>query len=185
MDASLKQRLVGAAVLVALLPHAVEYTMDEWFITTPALGIPNSFRVAAIPFGIVLMLVLALRAYALFLSRAGDFAPADRKILSAALGTFSGWLTLAGFLSVLLTLEKLFPALPLRSPGAALTALGSASGLALFFILRRGAGLPYGLTLLWGLLGVLAANGPSSPVFWGAAALGAALTGALILSRRG
>jgi tripartite ATP-independent transporter DctM subunit len=48
-------------VLVSLLPHAVEYTMDEWFITTPALGIPNSFRVAAIPFGIVLMLALVIR----------------------------------------------------------------------------------------------------------------------------
>lgn len=56
--------VVVAAVLVSLLPHAVEYTMDEWFITTPALGIPNSFRVAAIPFGIVLMLMLVLR-YAL------------------------------------------------------------------------------------------------------------------------
>ena len=56
--------VVVAAVLVSLLPHAVEYTMDEWFITTPALGIPNSFRVAAIPFGIVLMLVLVAR-YAL------------------------------------------------------------------------------------------------------------------------
>ncbi|HQS14027.1 TRAP transporter large permease subunit [Reyranella sp.] len=53
--------VVVAAVLLALLPHAVEYTMDEWFITTPALGIPNSFRVAAIPFGIVLMLVLVIR----------------------------------------------------------------------------------------------------------------------------
>ncbi len=56
--------VVVAAVLISLLPHAVEYTMDEWFITTPALGIPNSFRVAAIPFGIVLMLVLVAR-YAL------------------------------------------------------------------------------------------------------------------------
>lgn len=53
--------VVVAAVLVSLLPHAVEYTMDEWFITTPALGIPNSFRVAAIPFGIVLMIVLVVR----------------------------------------------------------------------------------------------------------------------------
>jgi tripartite ATP-independent transporter DctM subunit len=61
--------VVVAAVLVALLPHAVDYTMDEWFITTPALGIPNSFRVAAIPFGIVLMLVLVIR-YAL---RSPDF----------------------------------------------------------------------------------------------------------------
>lgn len=61
--------VVVAAVLVSLLPHAVEYTMDEWFITTPALGIPNSFRVAAIPFGIVLMLALVIR----YAFRSSDF----------------------------------------------------------------------------------------------------------------
>ncbi len=56
--------VVVAVVLVSLLPHSIEYTMDEWFITTAALGIPNAFRVAAIPFGIALMLVLVVR-YAL------------------------------------------------------------------------------------------------------------------------
>ena len=41
-----------AAFLVALLPFAWEYTQEEWFIRTPALDLPNSFRVAAIPFGL-------------------------------------------------------------------------------------------------------------------------------------
>lgn len=47
-----------AAVLLALIGPAVEYTQDEWFIRTPALDIPNSFRVAAIAFGLIGMLVL-------------------------------------------------------------------------------------------------------------------------------
>ncbi len=53
-----------AAFLVALLPFAWEYTQEEWFIHTPALDIPNSFRVAAIPFGMAIMLAIVL-AYAL------------------------------------------------------------------------------------------------------------------------
>lgn len=61
--------VIVAIVLIALLPYSIEYMMDEWFITTPALGIRNSFRVAAIPFGIALMHVLvvryALRSFAL------------------------------------------------------------------------------------------------------------------------
>ena len=53
-----------AAFLVALLPFAWEYTQEEWFIHTPALDLPNSFRVAAIPFGLAIMLLIVL-AYAL------------------------------------------------------------------------------------------------------------------------
>jgi len=53
-----------AAFLVALLPFAWEYTQEEWFIRTPALDLPNSFRVAAIPFGLATMLLIVL-AYAL------------------------------------------------------------------------------------------------------------------------
>src|SRR5574343_15098 len=52
------------AFLVALLPFAWEYTQEEWFIRTPALDLPNSFRVAAIPFGLAAMLAIVL-AYAL------------------------------------------------------------------------------------------------------------------------
>jgi tripartite ATP-independent transporter DctM subunit len=50
-----------AGFLLALIPHAVEYTRDEWSIASAALGIPNSFRVAAIPFGMAGMLLVALR----------------------------------------------------------------------------------------------------------------------------
>lgn len=52
--------LVTATFLGAMLHPAVEYAMEEWFITTPALGIPNTYRVAAIPFGIAIMLVITL-----------------------------------------------------------------------------------------------------------------------------
>lgn len=52
-----------AAWLVAMLGPSYDYAHDEWFITTPALGIPNTFRVAAIPFGIAAMLIIVL-AYA-------------------------------------------------------------------------------------------------------------------------
>jgi tripartite ATP-independent transporter DctM subunit len=47
-----------AAVLVALIGPAFTYAHEEWAILTPALNIPNAFRVAAIAFGIVAMLTL-------------------------------------------------------------------------------------------------------------------------------
>jgi len=47
-----------AAMLVALLPPAWHYVEDEWFIRTPALEIPNAFRVAALALGFAGMLVL-------------------------------------------------------------------------------------------------------------------------------
>lgn len=42
-----------------ILPSAVEYTLEEHVIHTPALDVPNSWRVAAIPAGLVLMIVFA------------------------------------------------------------------------------------------------------------------------------
>jgi tripartite ATP-independent transporter DctM subunit len=52
--------LVVAAFLIALIVPAYEYAADEWYITAPALGIPNTFRAAAIPFGMAAMLVIVL-----------------------------------------------------------------------------------------------------------------------------
>lgn len=49
-----------AAFLIALVPPAYEYAVEEWAITTPALGIPNTFRVASIGFGLAAMLVVVL-----------------------------------------------------------------------------------------------------------------------------
>ncbi len=50
--------VVVGTFLVAIMRVSFEYAYEEWFITTPALHIPNTFRVAAIPFGMLAMLVL-------------------------------------------------------------------------------------------------------------------------------
>jgi len=47
-----------AALLLVLIPPAFHYANEEWFITTPALDIPNTFRVAALAFGFVGMLIV-------------------------------------------------------------------------------------------------------------------------------
>jgi len=47
-----------AAVLIALIGPALEYVQEEWFIRTPALDIPNSYRVSAIAFGLIGMLAI-------------------------------------------------------------------------------------------------------------------------------
>ena len=49
--------VIMATFLGALLPSAIEHTIEEQFVTSPALEIPNAWRVAGIPLGMVLMLV--------------------------------------------------------------------------------------------------------------------------------
>lgn len=49
-----------AAVLMALVEPAFTYAQEEWVILTPALNIPNTFRVSAIAFGVVAMLALVV-----------------------------------------------------------------------------------------------------------------------------
>lgn len=56
--------MVAACFLGALLYPAWEYVQSEWMIKTPALDLPNGFRVSAIGVGMALMLALILR-YAL------------------------------------------------------------------------------------------------------------------------
>ncbi|MBE9603814.1 TRAP transporter large permease subunit [Acetobacteraceae bacterium H6797] len=51
---------VPLAFLLILLPTAIEYAEEEAFITTPALGIVNSWRAAALPTGMGLMALMAL-----------------------------------------------------------------------------------------------------------------------------
>jgi tripartite ATP-independent transporter DctM subunit len=51
--------IVMTFVLLLVQP-ATEWAMDEWIITTPALGLPNAIPAAAIPFAAVLMLALAV-----------------------------------------------------------------------------------------------------------------------------
>lgn len=52
------------AFLVLILPAAFAYTHEEHAILTPALSVPNSWRVAAIPAGIILMIITAARQLA-------------------------------------------------------------------------------------------------------------------------
>ena len=51
--------VVSLAFLVALVGPAARFTEHEAIITTPALGISNSLRVAAIPVGFALMIAIA------------------------------------------------------------------------------------------------------------------------------
>jgi tripartite ATP-independent transporter DctM subunit len=51
---------VPALFLAVLLPYAWEYAADEYYIETPALGLPNIVRAAAIPTGAAIMLVSCL-----------------------------------------------------------------------------------------------------------------------------
>ncbi|WP_416356610.1 TRAP transporter large permease subunit [Aureimonas phyllosphaerae] len=53
--------LLVATFLVALLEPAVEYVVEESYLTSAALNIPMSWRVAGLPVGIGLMLLLVLR----------------------------------------------------------------------------------------------------------------------------
>src|SRR5579872_7263455 len=65
------------AFLLLIVTPAYQYAYEESFITTPALQISNSWRAAALPIGIGLMVLLAV----LRLMRVGDV----RLVLRAAL----------------------------------------------------------------------------------------------------
>lgn len=52
--------LVVAAFLLALVYPAYDYMVEEWYVTSPALNIPNSFRVSALPVGICAMAAIAV-----------------------------------------------------------------------------------------------------------------------------
>jgi len=52
-----------AAVLLALIQPSIQYAGEEWVIRTPALDMPNTFRVGALAFGFVGMFFLVI-AYA-------------------------------------------------------------------------------------------------------------------------
>lgn len=52
--------VIVVAFVLALIGPAWEYAQEEWAITTPALGIPNTFRAMSIVVGAALMLALAI-----------------------------------------------------------------------------------------------------------------------------
>ena len=58
--------LVVASFLLFMLHPSIDYVKSEWAIRTPALDLPNGFRVSAIGMSLALMLALVLRhAYAI------------------------------------------------------------------------------------------------------------------------
>lgn len=97
--------LVVAAVLLVLIEPAVDYVMSEWFITTPALNIPNSFRVAAIAFGIISMFGIVM-TYAIRTSAFRDLAAAAVLIAAIvlALWLLSDFLVRLGNTNILIFL---------------------------------------------------------------------------------
>jgi len=72
-----------AALLLVLLKPAYEYMQDEWFIRTPALDMPNAFRVASIGFGFLAMLGMIL-LYAARTVRKADLALAALLVAAIA-----------------------------------------------------------------------------------------------------
>lgn len=97
-----------AAFLIALIHPAIEYAQEEWFVTSPALNIPNSFRVSALAFGILAMLGVLLAYAAQTVNRTNLIAAiAIVVILTAICWTFSAQLTQLGLYNTLLFLVVL------------------------------------------------------------------------------
>jgi tripartite ATP-independent transporter DctM subunit len=76
------------AFLLMIVVPSYQYAYEESFITTPALQISNSWRAAALPFGICLMVLFAL----LRLFRVGDLKLVALAVLSVALLVAVFWL---------------------------------------------------------------------------------------------
>lgn len=85
---------VVAVFLGTIMPAAWTYASDEWFIETPALGLHNTVRAAAIPIGAALMAITAIAG----LTRLGwkDAAFAALVLGSLALGLHWAWPLLKG-----------------------------------------------------------------------------------------
>jgi tripartite ATP-independent transporter DctM subunit len=49
-----------AIFLLLLLPHAIDYAQDQWYIETPALGWPDMVRAGALPVGCALMVLTCI-----------------------------------------------------------------------------------------------------------------------------
>jgi tripartite ATP-independent transporter DctM subunit len=97
--------LVVAAFLLALIVPAFDYAWEEWFIISPALNIPNTFRVAAIPFGMAMMLAIVV-VYAVRTAERRDLLLAAVLIaaVAAVLWFFSPALVKAGNIKLVLFL---------------------------------------------------------------------------------
>lgn len=75
--------LIVAAFLAGLIYPAIDYAIEESYVTSAALNIPNSWRTSALPAGIATMFVLALR-HAVKTSSIGDLLLAALVIAALA-----------------------------------------------------------------------------------------------------
>ena len=75
--------LVVATFLLALVEPSIDYVVNEWPVMTPALNISNSFRVAAIASGVILMLAIVL-VYAVKTSKLRDLITSAMLIAAIA-----------------------------------------------------------------------------------------------------
>ena len=98
----------GAAFLLMLLPAAWNYAADQWFIETPALGLHDTWRAAALAVGAAMMLATAASRLCRLGWQNAGFAVLLAAVLAAVLYAASpalqtlGNINLIGFFVILL-----------------------------------------------------------------------------------
>lgn len=88
--AEISGQVLVCILLLRLLPVAVEYAYEESFVTSPALGLPMSWRASALPAGILLMSILSVLSV----------------LRTRAWGTIAGTLIVAGLIVLTLWIGK-------------------------------------------------------------------------------
>ncbi len=97
-----------AAFLIALIHPSIIYAQDEWFVKTPALDLPNTYRVSALAFGILAMLGV-LVVYASHTVSKANLLAATFVVLIAAAACWQGsdFLTSLGLYNIMIFLVVL------------------------------------------------------------------------------
>jgi tripartite ATP-independent transporter DctM subunit len=77
--------LAPIVFLALLLNPAINYALNQWAVQTPVLGLPDTYRAAAMPVGIVMMIISALLRLARFSLRDIAAAAGTLAVIAAAL----------------------------------------------------------------------------------------------------
>jgi tripartite ATP-independent transporter DctM subunit len=85
-----------AVFLVLLTGPAYQYALGQWSVTTPVLGLPDSYRAAAMPVGCLLMILACLFRITRFGWRDIAFALAVMAVVAAVLAAAAPALTAMG-----------------------------------------------------------------------------------------
>lgn len=96
--------VIVGTFLVALMRDSFEYAYEEWFITTAALHIPNTYRVAAIPVGMLAMLGLLV----MHLFRSSRLADVAISVVAVVLISLGLWALSPQFIAMGATALPLF-----------------------------------------------------------------------------